>query len=568
MRDWNLPLAAAAVLAASASLIGGCGNDPNGGNEAMETDAADADGSADSSDGDSDGATEGTGGTTPGGSALDDPRGMGAIELRRLTRAELHGTLRRALQEDADTLTALLERLPADSATPFDNDVSTQTPSAPLIDGLLSVAESLSESLTDDPARMQAVWGCIPEAPNDGTCLREGAAQLGRRLLRRPLTPPELDDYEAFLPFAQAEGDFAVAVALVLQSLLLDAEFLYRVEVGEPIEEGLVRLSDHELAARLAFSLWGEGPDDALLDRVESGGLDAAPGLEETVQSMLADPRTLGQVQRLHALWLGYENLPIGGPLGDSLRTETDKLIERALTERTWVSVFESESTWLDANLAEHYGIELPNGEAGWVDYPDLRRGGLLSHGTFLALGKKFSDTSPTERGKAVWTRLLCRDMPPPPPDVDSGVPPTGGPIDACKQERYDMRDKTECAACHEILDSIGFGLENYGPAGEWRVREPGRDDCGIAGEGSLSGSEPFAGAAALGSLLVETGDLEGCFMQNVYQFAVGRPVTEDDAAVVAAMADRFEDQDDFIELLRAFTTSEAFRHRVLPEEN
>jgi hypothetical protein len=130
------------------------------------------------------------------------------------------------------------------------------------------------------------------------------------------------------------------------------------------------------------------------------------------------------------------------------------------------------------------------------------------------------------------------------------------------------MREKTECASCHALLDGIGFGLENYGPAGEWRTHEPGRDDCFIAGEGELIGSDPFAGAAALGTLLVETGELEGCFMQNVYQFAVGRPVLGDDAPMITAMTQTFEDEDDFVALLRTFATSEAFRHRVLPNEN
>ena len=329
-----------------------------------------------------------------------------------------------------------------------------------------------------------------------------------------------------------------------------------------------MRLRDHEVATRLAFLLWGQGPDDALLDRVAAGELSDATRLRDTVDGMIADVRTLRQVQRLHAMWLGYEDMPIGGALGDSLRAETDALIERGLVDRSWLSMFESDSTWLDATLAEHYGIPLPGGQAGWVDYPDLRRGGLMSHGTLLSLGNKFGDTSPTERGKAVWTRLLCQEIPPPPPDVDSGLPPSGGPASACKEQRYDMREKAECASCHAILDSIGFGLENYGPAGEWRVQEPDRPECSIRGEGELVGSEPFAGAAALGTLLVETGQLEGCFMQNVYQFAVGRSVSDEDAPMIAAMTETFEDHDDFVRLIRAFAISEGFRHRVLPTEN
>ncbi len=504
----------------------------------------------------------------PAAPSFDEPRAMGPVGLRRLTQSELHATLSLALDEDEATLRELIDRLPADSSTPFDNDVVTQTPSAPLVEGLLSIAETLSARLADDPDRMHAVWGCVPDGPSDEACLRSGVEKLGRRLLRRPLSADEVDAYASFIAAAEADDDFTVALALVLQSLLLDGEFLYRVEIGERVDEDLVRLRDDEVATRLAFLLWGQGPDDALLDRVAAGELSDATRLRDTVDSMIADVRTLRQVRRLHAMWLGYEDMPIGGPLGDSLRAETDALIERGLVERSWLSMFESESTWLDETLAEHYGIPLPGGQAGWVEYPDLRRGGLMSHGTVLSLGKKFGDTSPTERGKAVWTRLLCQEIPPPPPEVDSGIPPSGGPANACKEQRYDMREQAECASCHVILDSIGFGLENYGPAGEWRVKEPDRPDCNISGEGELVGGEPFAGAAALGTLLVETGQLEGCFMQNVYQFAVGRSVSDEDAPMITAMTETFEDRDDFVRLIRAFATSEGFRHRVLPTEN
>lgn len=566
MRETTLSGRVGVGLLTAALSATGCSDARSGEQDpSHETDDAGTttDGDADTDD---DGSSDTDG--QPTEPSFDDPRAMGPLALRRLTQAELHSTLARTLREDDAVLEELIDRLPADSATPFDNDVSTQTPSAPLVEGLLSLAETLSERLAADTERLEAVWGCTASGPSDAACLRSGAARLGRRLLRRPLSEAELEGYAAFIAAAEEEDDFNIAMTLVLQSLLLDAELLYRVEVGESVSEDLVRLTDAEFATRLAFLLWGEAPDASLVDRVDTGALSTASGTLETVDAMIADTRTLHQVQRLHALWLGYEDMPIGGALGASLRTETDALIERSLVERSWLSMFESESTWLDATLAEHYDIALPAGEAGWVDYPDLRRGGLLSHGTLLSVGKKFGDTSPTERGKAIWTRLLCGDIPPPPPDVDSGIPPSGGPSDACKEDRYDMRQKAECASCHEILDSIGFGLENYGPAGEWRTREPGRSDCRIDGEGALVGSEPFAGAAALGTLLVETGQLEGCFMQNVYQFAVGRSVLDEDAPMIQAMTETFEERDDFVQLLRAFATSSAFRHRVLPENS
>jgi hypothetical protein len=269
----------------------------------------------------------------------------------------------------------------------------------------------------------------------------------------------------------------------------------------------------------------------------------------------------------MHAMWLGYENLAVDPVLGASLRRETDELIERALVQREWLSIFTASDTWLDATLAEHYDIALPGGQPGFVDYPDIRRRGILSHGSLLSIGAKFGDTSPTERGKAVWTRLLCNEIPPPPPDVDSGLPPTGGPVDACKTERYDMREKPECASCHGILDSIGFGLENYGPSGEWRTTELDKPGCEITGEGELATVGEFAGAGALGELLLETGQLEGCYTQTFYQFAIGRRPDDSDQMMVDALTEVFEADDDVVGMLLQFAASEGFRHRRATED-
>ena len=495
-----------------------------------------------------------------------DPRAMGPTGLRRQTHAELRNTLALVLGAGTDEVDPLLEVLPADSSTPFDNDYGTQEPSQPLIEGMLSLAESLAQSIAEDPARSDALLGCTPVGPADEACLRQGVERLGRLLLRRPLRSEEVDAYAGFIAAAEEDGDFSVAVELAIAALLLDGEFLYRIEVGEPVEPDLVRLDDFELAARMSFLLWGSAPDDALLDIAADGGLRTSSDAYATAQWMLQDERAVAQVQRLHAMWLGYDELAIEPTLAASLRAETDALVGRALEDGHWLGMFTATESWLDETLAEHYDIPLPSGEPGWVEYPDIRRGGILSHGSVLAIGKKFADTSPVERGKAVWTRLLCNELGPPPPDVDTGLPPEGGSPDACKTERYDMATRTECASCHAILDPIGFGLENYGPAGEWRTQEPDNSDCAIEGRGALAGAEDFAGAGALGKLLVETGQLEGCFMEHVYRFAVGRAPIDADAPMLDALVQTFEDEDDFAALLLELAASEGFRHRVIEE--
>jgi hypothetical protein len=544
-----------------ASLVG-CASG-NGG----DRDSSDDDGVADESSG---GATDGgsdSGGTPPSG-AFGDPDGLGPTGLSRLSLAELSASLHQLTGLPEEEITTLLSILPGDGDgdSPFDNDAALQTPSGPFTTGMLSIAESIASRMIDDPTRRDAFLGCTPSGPDDAACLRGFAERFGRRVLRQPLSPAELDEYAAFIEHAQADGSFDIAARMVTVALLLDARFLYRVEVGTPVPDrnDLVALTSFELATRMAFLMWGEAPDDALLDRAQAGELDDPDGVREVAGDLLRDARGLRQIQRMHALWLGYENLAMDPALATSLRAETDALVERALVDRAWTSMFTAEQTWLDEISAAHYDLALPGGQPGWVDYPDIRRRGLLSHGTLLALGAKFGDTSPTERGKAIWKRMLCNEIPNPPPEVDTGLPPSGGPADACKTERYDMRTTSECSTCHEVLDGIGFGLENYGAEGQWRTTEPGKPECSIDGEGSLAGIGTFAGAGALGELLLDTGTLEGCYATNMLHFAIGREPADDDAALLHAMTASFEETDDAVAMLIALATSEAFAHRRL----
>lgn len=518
-------------------------------------------------DASADGSSDGGGSTDAGAPGeIGDADALGPIALRRLSRAELQAALVDLTGLPADEIAPLIAVLPGDGTTPYDNDAALQEPSGPLVEGMFAIAEGVADRIVSDHARRDALMGCSPAGPDDAACLRSFAERFGRRVLRRPLEPDELDAYAAFSSFAVEDADFDIAARMVATALLLDARFLYRIEIGTPVadRDDLVQLDAYELATRLALTLWGTVPDDALLDRADAGALDDGAGAAEVALGLLQDRRALRQLQRMHALWLGYENLAMTPALAASLRAETDAVLERALADGAWSTIFTSEQTWLDETSAAHYEIPLPGGTPGWVDYPDVRRRGVLSHGTLLSLGAKFGDTSPTERGKAIWTRLLCHEIPPPPPQVDTGLPPTGGPADACKLERYDMRDKSECSSCHGIIDTIGFGLENYGPEGQWRTSEPGRPECSIDGHGTLTGVGDFAGAGALGELLLESGELEGCYTRNMLQFAIGRVPTDDDDDLLTQLTARFEDTDDAASLLLSLVTSDAFRHRRL----
>lgn len=548
MRPFQL-LGVAGVL-----VLGGCRDDGASGG-GTETDTV---GTSDDTSGDADETGE-----------LGEPidfDAVGRVGLRRLTRHEYDNTLRDLL---GDATRPGSQALPEDALTPFDNEYGSQEASQPLIEGLELLARDAAQRLVDDPARRDQVVGCTPVGVADDGCLREFVARFGRRALRRPLAADELDDFVILgLEYAEREGDFYAGVAVVVRSLLQDAEFVYRVELGTPVdgEPGVVALDDFEIATRLSYLLWGTTPSDAMLDEAEAGRLHTPQQLRDMAGRMLEDPRARAQIDRFHAMWLGYAQLPHAPELTNAMRTESAALVERVVFDEQapWVELFGATETFVDASLAEHYGLSAPaGGGPGWVSYGSSGRQGLLSHGSFLSVASGPGDTSPVRRGILVREQLMCQPIPPPPPNVDADVPPPQEDAE-CKWDRYAMhREGGGCAGCHAQMDPIGFGLERYDREGRYRTHDDGAPQCTITGDGELVGLGTFNGPAELSDLLVSEGILQPCVAQQLYRFALGRTVEPADMPLVLDLtADLVEGDGRFDTALATLVAHPAFTHR------
>lgn len=505
-----------------------------------------------------------------GQDTVDNVTGVGKTGARRLSRVEYDNTLRDLLLDDSRSGFA---KLPEDVNDPFDNDFSTQQPSGVLVESAETLAFEAAERLLADPVKRDQVVGCTPIGPEDADCLRSFITHFGRLALRRPLTTEEVDRYLAFGEFAIEGGDFYIAAGMVITALLQDPEFLYRVEIGKPVSgrPGLYRLGDYEVGTRLAYFIWGSTPDDELLDLAEQGQLSTPEGVRLAAMRLLADPRARERIDRFHALWLGYHQLPHAADLTSSMRTETGKLIERVIFDegRPWTDLFTSTETYVDARLAALYGMPEPAEGFAWQSYegPGQRRG-ILSHGSFLSVAGKFGDTSPTQRGKLIRERLLCQVVPPPPPDVNVDEPPMS-PTSTCKYDRYEAhRSNGSCAGCHQQMDPVGFGLENYDQTGRWRAHDNDDETCTIAGDGQLFGvgedgvAVDFNGPAELGTVLVESGLVEACLVTQVYRFAMGHREHEDDGPFLETLAGSFAQSHRFDELMLDLVAVEAFGYR------
>jgi hypothetical protein len=448
----------------------------------------------------------------------------------------------------------------------FDTLAATKTPSQVFVDGIESLAFEVARDVSADTTKVDALAGCTPATqPLDESCLTSFIRNTGLRLWRRPLSDQEVSTLVATVgplasdPAAGSAGHY-VAVRGAISALIVSPELVYRTEIGEPVEAGVVRLDNHELVSRLAYFLWGTTPTPELLQRAAGPELsdgDVAALLEE----MLADPRGVRQMHAFHELWLRYTSLLVtDAALATDMRAETDALVDRVLASgggADWTQLFTSEETFVTPALAAHYGLAVP-AEASWVGY-DESRVGVLSHGSFLSLSQtKLTDTLPSRRGAMIGRRLLCQTILPPPPNVaiDMGVTVPEG---ACKSDAYEAHASGTCKGCHSVIDGIGFGFERYDGLGRHREAEEENPACGIEGVGNVGG-QAFSGPRDFVSQNLET--ISDCAVANLVRFAARDWRASDDR--LARMVEAFDGSShDFGALMRAVATDPSFRHRV-----
>jgi hypothetical protein len=471
--------------------------------------------------------------------------------------------------------------LPMDGGSVFGNAFTQQKVSEVFVKGAGTFAEQLSAHMLGTPALRERVIPCVPQDSADTACYAQFVDTFSQRALRRPLQDDERAHLMTMFDYGQEDQDFDVAVHYAIQYFLQHAEFLYRDEQGSVsgANPKLYVLDEFQIATRMAFALWGEGPDEWLLEKAKGGELSVQTSRRDIAAQMLNDPRALRQIQHFHARWLGYDGIQLALP-GD-MRRESDLLVERVINaeEPDWRTLFTSKGTYLTDELAAHYTIAAPgSAEPTWVDYPaDSQRAGILSHASFLSVRASVGKTSITKRGHFIAEHLLCKRIADPPPNIDTDERAPGIPEDACKQTEHDyLSDFNQaglCAACHQQMDLVAMGLETFGPSGKMRQFEEGLDDpsipreeCVIRGEGSIPNIGTFSGPKQLGELLTgpDSEDiLTSCAVRRAYQFAHGL----DDEPLASPMTDYlfdvFEKSGyDWKAMLLAMVTSDAFIHR------
>lgn len=528
--------------------------------------------------------TDATPGTTPGGGGATQsaPTQCNQTQpprapLRRLTRFEYNNTVARLLgvtSRPADALPG--EEL----GTGFGNDADALGVSRLLIDGYRSIAEETALENTVDAAAAIATAGCNPTSMGEAACSAKFIADFLGRAFRRPATSEDLTAYQVtFDRGREIGGDFATGVRAVIARALQAPQFLYRVELGEPVDaaRNLARPSAYEMASRLSYMLWGSMPDEALLSAAREGRLDSADGVRAEATRMLEAPEAREVVRYFHGMLLGTLGLdglernaqlyPSFKPgMGALFRQETEKFLDDLVWNGSGdiAGIFSAPYTFVNGPLATFYGLPNVTGDAFQkVTLDPSRRAGLLTQASILSLTTPGSRTDPVIRGKWVYTKLLCGKVGDPPGDVPTLPDPVPG---QSVRERLAMhRDVDACRGCHQLMDPIGFGFEHYDGVGLWRDEDNG---VAVDDSGEIVGTDvagPFNGPAELGQKLAQSQDVRSCFVGNWLTFAYGRAETPADACSRAALEKTFADSGGNIKaLLVALTQTEAFLYRPI----
>jgi mono/diheme cytochrome c family protein len=398
------------------------------------------------------------------------------------------------------------------------------------------------------PESYRRVFVCGHEpGTHQAACDREIVENLARRAYRRPASAQEVDSLLGLVKLAQREGDsFEEGIRLAVQAVLVSPSFLFRIERDsnphDPAAPHLV--SEYELASRLSYFLWASMPDEPLFQAAARQKLRDAAVLEAQVRRMLADPRSKALIDNFAAQWLQLRQLARSSPdtkrfpavddeLRDFMARETSLFLEAMIREdRSVLDFLDAPFTFVNGPLARHYGISGVDGEEFQrVSLEGTGRAGLLTQGSVLTVSSYATRTSPVLRGKWVLENLLGAPPPQPPDDVPELEESQIGESASLRQQLEQHRAAAACAVCHDQIDPIGFGLENYDAVGAWRTHD---GKIPIDASGALPDGSSFNGAQELVAVLKgQSGAFTRNLSEKMLTYALGRGLETYDSAAV-----------------------------------
>ncbi|HEV7714311.1 MAG TPA: DUF1592 domain-containing protein, partial [Steroidobacteraceae bacterium] len=454
-------------------------------------------------------------------------------------------------------------------------------PRMPLILGVEVVGPNNVTGVSDTPSRRK-IFVCHPKSEAEELpCAKQIVSTLARRAYRRPVTDADIVAPMRFYDAGHKTNGFEGGIQQAVMAVLASPKFLYRVE-GIPADAApgkIYHISDVELASRLSFFLWSQGPDEELLGLATAGKLHEPGVMEKEVQRLLADPRSKSLTTSFADQWLTVDEIDhiepdpslypeFDGALRQAFRTEIEMFVDSVFSEdQNVTNLLTANYTFVNERLALHYGIPNVRGERfRRVTLKDSYRYGLLGKGSFL-MGMSYANrTSPVRRGAWILEAVIGTPPHAPPPGVEALKENTDGARAHTVRERMEAhRANPTCNQCHGIIDPIGFSLENFDAIGAWHQKDR---EVGIVIDtvGNLHG-QPVKGPDDLRNILMKKPDqFVWTLTQKLMTYALGRGVEYNDMPTVRAIVrDAAKHDYKFSAIVAGIVQSPPFEMQMVP---
>lgn len=477
--------------------------------------------------------------------------------------------------------------------------------------------------------RQYFVDGAAPMNPDERRQYARKVLQgFGLRAFRRPVDNDVLDRLVLLAEFgySQPGATFEEGISQALVAILSSPRFLFRTESTEPAfdQQKHPYVDGWALASRLSYFFWSSMPDIELFNLAAKGKLREQ--LDQQITRMLQDEKSSALVENFTGQWLQARNIKhvqieaaaafglnkewdalrekygrdlwrnvedpsleleaarkrsreivqitnrFNSRLREAMRRETEMSFDYVLRgNRNVLEFLDSDYTFLNGPLAEHYGIPGVEGdEMRRVQLPeDDPRGGVLTQGNMLLITSNPTRTSPVKRGLFILENILGTPTPPAPPNIpelDEAAEAFEGHEPTLRELLARHREDPLCSSCHNRIDPLGLAFENFTAVGSWRDTE---DDQPIDVSGKLITGEEFKGVQELKAILVDNYRMNfyRCLTEKMLTYALGRGLEYYDEHTVDQIVERLDQNDGrFMSLIQGIVESAPFQKRRNPD--
>ena len=470
--------------------------------------------------------------------------------LRRLSHEEYRHTIFDLLEIEIDAKAAFV----ADpNSHGFDNPPDLLNVSSLLVNQYREMAEQIGEQVTLDS------W--LPCELSEGNihCAQQFIINFGQRAFRRPLTQEEVNRYLEIYRLVVAQECFEQGIRWVIIGMLQSPHFLYRSELGW-LDGNQFKLSAYEIASELSYLIWQSMPDDELFQLAAQGELLDPQVVQNQLERMLTDPRSVRTAQYFIERWLHLDRLmqvtrdsiiyaALYFELREMMLTETRIFVEELWKSTAeFSSLFLSNHSWINQELADYYELELGEQHSQFTNFyrtglDATRPAGILTQGAFLTTHAAPTSSSPILRGVTLREQILCDHLDPPPEGLEI-IPPSFDPNLSTRERFAAHTEDPLCASCHTLIDPLGFAFENYDGIGRYRLTE-GESELMIDSSGNLETTSgeviSFSGIGELSNALAQDTKVHACYVKQWLRFGIGETEGLDSECYTAELLAEFQ---------------------------